>query len=79
MSDVESRAREILGRNLKADPASLRPEDRLREDLGADSLDLVVILHEFEQTFDRRIPDEWAVDVRSVGDVFRGLQEGKAS
>ena len=41
MTACETRAREILARQLKTEPALLRPEQRLREDLGADSLDLI--------------------------------------
>jgi len=74
MTDLETRAREILGRQLKADPAALRPEDRLREDLGADSLDLVTLVYDFEESFRTRIPDEVAVDIRTVGDVFLAIR-----
>jgi acyl carrier protein len=79
MTELESRAREILGRQLKADPASLRSEDRLREDLGADSLDLVELIYNFEEAFATRIPDEQAVDIRTVGDVFVAIEKGRAS
>jgi acyl carrier protein len=78
MTELETRAREILGRQLRADPAGLRAEDRLREDLGADSLDLVELIYEFEEAFATRIPDERAVDIRTVGDVFLAIENGKA-
>lgn len=77
MIEVETRAREILGRHLKADPARLRPEDRLREDWGADSLDLIQMVYEFEEAFNLRIPDEAAVDLRTVGDVFVAIEKGR--
>ncbi len=79
MNDLETRAREILGRHLKTSPDQLRPEDRLREDLGADSLDLMEIVYEFEEAFDTRIPDERAVDIRTVGDVFLAIENGRAA
>ncbi len=79
MTDFETRARDILGRHLKTDPAGLRPENRLREDLGADSLDLVEMVYEFEEAFDTRIPDERAADIRTVGDVFRAIEKGRAA
>jgi len=78
MTDLENRAREILGRQFKADPRHLRPEDRLREDLGADSLDMVELVYEFEKAFETRIPDEQAVDIRTVGDVFQAIEKGRA-
>ena len=48
----------------------IRAEDRLREDLGADSLDLLELLQEVEDAFGRRIPDEKAVDLKTVADVY---------
>jgi acyl carrier protein len=79
MNDLERRAREILARHLKTEPSRLRPEDRLREDLGADSLDLAEIVYEFEDVFDTRIPDERAVDLRTVGDVLLAIERGRAA
>jgi len=79
MIDMENRAREILARQLRTDPVRLRADDRLREDLGADSLDLVELIYEFEEAFDTRIPDEQAVDIRTVGDVFAVIGSGKAA
>jgi acyl carrier protein len=78
MRDLENRAREILGRQFKADPGHLRLEDRLREDLGADSLDMIELVYEFEKEFDARIPDEQAVDIKTVGDVFSMIKKGRA-
>ena len=79
MNDLERRARDILGRLLKKEPSSLRPEDRLREDLGADSLDLLEVMLECEETFGARISDERAVDLRTVGDVLQALDKGAAA
>ncbi len=79
MIDHEVRTREILGHHLKVDPGALRAEDRLREDLGADSLDLIELIYDFEEAFQTRIPDELAVDIRTVGDVFAAIEKGKAS
>jgi len=79
MTGHEVRTREILARHLKVDPGALRPEDRLREDLGADSLDLIELIYDFEEAFQTRIPDEQAVDIRTVGDVFAAIEKGKAS
>lgn len=76
MTDLEIRAREILGRQLKTDPGGLRAEDRLREDLGADSLDLIELIYTFEEAFQTRIPDEVAVDIRTVGDITAAIRRG---
>ena len=79
MTELETRAREILGRKLKTDPGLLRSEDRLREDLGADSLDLLELIYDFEEAFQTRIPDERAVDIRTVGDIFAAIDQGRAA
>ena len=79
MTACETRAREILARQLKTEPALLHPEQRLREDLGADSLDLIELIYEFEDAFQTRIPDEQAVDLKTVGDVLRAIEEGRPS
>jgi acyl carrier protein len=78
MKDHEARNCEILARHLNVDPSELHPEDRLREDLGADSLDLIELIYDFEEAFRTRIPDEQAVDIRTVGDVFAAIEKGKA-
>ena len=46
-----------------------RPEDRLVEDLGAESVDVISLLFEFEERLGRRIPDEEVAQLRTVGDV----------
>lgn len=79
MTDDEVRVRDILGRVLKTEPREILPEQRLREDLGADSLDLIELLYEFEDAFGTRIPDEQAVDLKTVADVYRALGERRAA
>lgn len=45
--------------------------DRLVEDLGADSLDLVELVMAFEEEFNVDIPDETAESIRTVGDIYK--------
>ena len=75
LTDVEQRTREIVGRFFRKPPGDLRPETRLREDLGADSLDLVELLFEIEQELDVSIPEAEAADFRTIGDAVRHLQQ----
>ena len=67
--EIESKAAEIVAAHFKRKPEDLGRETRLREDLGADSLDLVELVFEFEQAFGVQIPDSQAVDIRTLGDA----------
>lgn len=49
------------------------------EDLGADSLDIVELVMQLEETFDIEIPDEEAEKIQTIGDAFVYLQERRGS
>jgi acyl carrier protein len=51
------------------------PEARFREDLGADSLDLVELIMAFEDTFGGRISDDEARKIQTVGDAVAHLEQ----
>ena len=59
--------REHLSKELEVDIDRVQEGTRFREDLEADSLDLVELTMELEDTYGIRIPDEEAVKIRSVG------------
>ena len=65
--EVLSRIREHLATELEADPAMISDGTRFREDLEADSLDLVELTVELEDTYGIRIPDEQAAKILTVG------------
>lgn len=48
----------------------LNPETHLQDDLGADSLDEIELVMEFEERFDVVVPDELAEQLKTVGDVY---------
>lgn len=73
--EIESRVRAIAARHLKTAPAALAPNVRLREDLGADSLDLLELVFEFEKSFGIPMPDQAALDIRTVADAIRYVRE----
>ena len=66
---------ETLGDYLRRDPASLHPEDSLRDDLGLDSLQTIELVYEVETAFDLQIPDEDFGRLRTIGDVVTYLVE----
>jgi acyl carrier protein len=65
--EVLERIRAHLAAELEVDPAAVREETRFKEDLEADSLDLVELTVELEDTYGIRIPDEEAARILTVG------------
>ena len=65
--EVLELAREHLVDVMRVDPARVHEDTRFKEDLGADSLDLVELLVELEDRYGVRIPDEEAASILTVG------------
>ncbi len=65
--EVLQRIREHLAAELEVDPARIEENTRFREDLEADSLDLVELVVELEDSYGIRIPDEQAARILTVG------------
>ncbi len=70
MAGTEDRVREIIVELLGVDASKVTRDARFREDLEADSLDLVELIMEFEQRFGSDISDEDAQKLETVGDVI---------
>ncbi len=66
---VLGRIREHLATELEIDPAVIEEGTRFKEDLEADSLDLVELTVELEDTYGIRIPDEDAAKILTVGEA----------
>jgi acyl carrier protein len=75
MSDTTSKVKEIIVAKLGVDAGQITPEASFTNDLGADSLDTVELVMEFEKAFDVQIPDEDAEKIGTVGDVINYLKE----
>jgi acyl carrier protein len=65
--EVLERIRAHLAAELEIDPARIQEDTRFKEDLEADSLDLVELVMELEDSYGIRIPDEEAVKILTVG------------
>jgi acyl carrier protein len=59
--------RSHLAEELEVDPSRIQDDTRFKEDLEADSLDLVALVQELEDQYGVRIPDEDAVKITTVG------------
>jgi len=68
------RIKAIIVELLGADPAKVTPEARFREDLEADSLDLVELIMEFEDKFGSEISDEDAQKITTVGQAVEYIE-----
>lgn len=77
MSDIASRVKAIIVDKLSVDENEVTPTAEFTKDLGADSLDTVELIMEFEKEFDIQIPDEEAEKITTVGDAISYIEEHK--
>ena len=72
---VFERVKKIIVDQLGVDPAKIVTEARFREDLGADSLDLVELIMAFEEEFGGTISDDEAQGIKPVGEAVDYLEK----
>jgi acyl carrier protein len=77
MSDTYEDVKAIIKDLLGADEEKIKPEARFREDLEADSLDLVELIMAFEDKFGAEISDEDAQKITTVGDAVSYIDSHK--
>jgi len=77
--EIYEQVKGIIVDILSIDEASIDPEDNFREDLGADSLDLVELIMAFEDTFGGRISDDDARQIVTVGDAVDYIENNLQS
>ena len=76
MSDVAAKVKEIIVEKLGVDPSEVTENASCTNDLGADSLDIVELVMDFEKQFGIEIPDDDAGDkIATVGDAIKYIEE----
>ena len=74
MSDVAVKVKEIIVNKLGVDANQVTMDASFTNDLGADSLDTVELVMEFQKAFNIQIPDEDAEKIAKVGDAVNYLR-----
>jgi acyl carrier protein len=74
MSEIETKVKSIIVEKLGVDESEVTTEASFTNDLGADSLDTVELIMEFEKEFNVSIPDEQAEKIGTVGQAVSYLE-----
>ncbi len=75
MSDIATRVKAIIVDKLGVDEKEVTREASFTNDLGADSLDTVELIMEFEKEFNLAIPDDQAEKISTVGEAIAHIEE----
>ncbi len=78
MSDISSRVKAIIVDKLGVDENEVTNEASFTNDLGADSLDTVELIMEFEKEFNIAIPDDKAEEISTVSDAISYIENNVA-
>jgi acyl carrier protein len=77
MSEIESKVKEIIVEKLGVEESEVTLDASFTNDLGADSLDTVELIMEFEKEFGITIPDDQAEKIATVGDAVAYIEANK--
>jgi acyl carrier protein len=69
--EVFAKVRKVVAEVFKVEESQITLETKFMDDLKAESLDVITLLMEFEEAFDKRIPDEDAEKLLSVEDAVK--------
>ncbi len=75
MSNIAEKVKSIIVEKLGVEASEVTPEASFTNDLGADSLDNVELIMEFEKEFNVSIPDDQAENIQTVGQAIAYLEE----
>jgi acyl carrier protein len=73
-TSIDRTVTEIVARHFKTSPELLRPDTRLREDLGGDSLDLVELVFALEQAFGVTVREGAVAELQTLDDAVRYME-----
>ncbi|HET9053641.1 MAG TPA: acyl carrier protein [Cyclobacteriaceae bacterium] len=74
MSEIAQKVKQIIIDKLGVEESEVTPEASFTNDLGADSLDTVELIMEFEKEFNLSIPDDQAENISTVGQAISYLE-----
>jgi len=74
-TEIAQRVKDIIVDKLGVDASEVTPEASFANDLGADSLDTVELIMEFEKEFGLSIPDDQAETISTVGDAIAYIEQ----
>ncbi len=77
MADLKQKVTEIIVKKLGVEESQVTDDASFTKDLGADSLDTVELIMEFEKEFDITIDDSDAEKIQTVGNVIEYLEANK--
>lgn len=77
MSEIAEKVKAIIVDKLGVEATEVVNEANFTNDLGADSLDTVELIMEFEKEFDISIPDDQAEKIQTVGEAIQYIEENK--
>ena len=75
MSEIAQKVKQIIIEKLGVEESEVTPEASFTNDLGADSLDTVELIMEFEKEFNISIPDDQAENISTVGQAISYLEQ----
>ena len=75
MAEIEAKVKAIIADKLGVEESQITKEANFQTDLGADSLDTVEMIMEFEKEFNIEIPDEDAQKIATVGDAIAYVEK----
>ena len=77
MMAVADKVIELISKQLNRPAEEITLDKEIVKDLGADSLDVVEMLMSLEEEFEISVPEEDAVNIKTVGDIVKLIEESK--
>lgn len=74
---VFDKVKELIAEQLDVDADTVTVTSNIQDDLGADSLDVVDLVMSLEEEFDMEIPDEAVANIKTVGDIFKYIEDNQ--